>query len=151
MPGLPFLEFPATMRKPRHSACQMPLIKACFRWFASAMRLQSCFQKPSAPLRLAAPPKTVALSRRSSGNWRPLTANSNALGKRYLLRRAATNHHFSVYVYDTRTTLCWRCDFSSQLERNTYVNNLRSGEPSSWPAAIVLQSYCQAHSEHELY
>jgi hypothetical protein len=80
-----------------------------------------------------------------------LTASSDAPGKRYLLRRAATNHHFSVYVYDTRTTLCWRCDFSSQLERNTYVNNLRSGEPSAWPAALVLQSYSQERLEHELY
>ena len=80
-----------------------------------------------------------------------MTANSNAHGKRYLLRRAATNHHFSVYVYDTRTTLCWRCDFSSQLERNTYINNLRAGEPSAWPAALILQSYYQAQHAHGLY
>lgn len=129
----------------------MPLINACFRWFASAMRLQSSSQKPNAPSAPVAPPRIAAPSRRSSGNWRPLTASSDAPGKRYLLRRAATNHHFSVYVYDTRTTLCWRCDFSSQLERNTYVNNLRSGEPSAWPAALVLQSYSQERLEHELY
>lgn len=129
----------------------MPSIRACFRWFAFVMRLPSSSQKHSALSKQVAPPRIATPSRRSSGNWRPLTANSNALGKRYLLRRAATSHHFSVYVYDTRTTLCWRCDFSSQLERNTYVNNLRSGEPSAWPAALILQSYSQARSEYELY
>lgn len=129
----------------------MPSIRACFRWFASAMQLQNSSQKQSEPSRTDAPLRTVAPSRRSSGNWRPLTATSHVHGRRYLLRRAATNHHFSVYVYDTRTTLCWRCDFSSQLERNTYVNNLRAGEPSAWPAALVLQSYSQERLEHELY
>jgi len=115
------------------------------------MRLQNSSQKQSVPSRQAALLRIDAPSRRSSGNWRPLSANSNARGKRYLLRRAATDHHFSVYVYDTRTTLCWRCDFSSQLERNTYVNNLRAGEPSAWPTALILQSYSQVRSEHELY
>lgn len=119
----------------------MPSIGACFRWFASVMRPQNSSKRPNARSLQAAPPRTATPSRRSSGNWRPLTANSNDPGKRYLLRRAASDHHFSVYVYDTRTTLCWRCDFSSQLERNTYINNLRAGEPSAWPAALVLQSY----------
>lgn len=128
----------------------MPLISACFRWFASVMQRQNSSPRHNAPSPQGAPPRTAVPSRRSSGNWRPLTANSNALGKRYLLRRAATSHHFSVYVYDTRTTLCWRCDFSSQLERNTYVNNLRAGEPSAWPAALILQSYNQGQLEHEL-
>ena len=128
----------------------MPSIRACFRWFASAMQLQNSSQRQSEPSRPDAPLRTVAPSRRSSGNWRRLTATSHAHGRRYLLRRAATNHHFSVYVYDTRTTLCWRCDFSSQLERNTYVNNLRAGEPSAWPAALVLQSYSQERLQHEL-
>ena len=129
----------------------MPSIRACFRWFASVMQLQSCSLKRNAPSKQAALPKTAAPSRRSGGSWRPLTANSSALGKRYLLRRTATDHLFSIYVYDTRTTLCWRCDFSSQLERNTYVNNLRAGEPSAWPTALILQSYSQVRSEHELY
>lgn len=128
----------------------MPLINACFRWFASAMRLQSSSQKPSAPSAQVALPRTDAPSRRSGASWRPLSASSSDPARRFLLQRALTDQHFSVYVYDTRTTLCWRCDFRSQLERNTYINNLRAGEPSAWPAALILQSYYQAQPEHEL-
>lgn len=128
----------------------MPLINACFRWFAFAMRRPNSSQKRSVPSTQAAPPRTDVPSRRSSGNWRPLSATSSDPARRYLLQRAVTDHHFSVYVYDTRTTLCWRCDFSSQLERNTYINNLRAGEPSAWPAALILQSYYQVQHEHEL-
>lgn len=128
----------------------MPLITACFRWFASAMRLQSSSRKRSVPSAQAARPRTNAPSERSSGNWRPLSASSSDPARRYLLQRAVTDHHFSVYVYDTRTTLCWRCDFRSQLERNTYINNLRAGKPSAWPAALILQSYYQVQPEHEL-
>lgn len=139
------------MRKPRLSACEMPSIHACFRWFASVMRLRNSSSRRNAPSAQAALRRTADQSRQSSGSWRPLTATSSDRGKRFLLCRVATDHLSSVYVYDTDTTLCWRCDFSSQLERNTYINNLRTGQPSAWPQALVLQHYVGPRHEHELY
>ena len=139
------------MRKLWLAACEMPSIHACFRWFASVMRLRNSCLKRNAPSRQATRPKTTAQSKRSSGNWRPLTATSSERGQRFLLCRVTTDHRYSVYVYDTDTTLCWRCDFSSQLERNTYVNHLRTGQPSAWPQALVIQHYVGPRHEHELY
>lgn len=134
---LPFSDFWATIRKPWHAPCEMLSIRACCRWFASAMRRLSSLLRLSALSRRAARRRTASPSGLSSGNWRRLTSTSTDPGRRYLLRHATTDLAFSVFIYDTFTTLCWRCDFRTQLERNTYIQNLRSGQPSAWPQALI--------------
>lgn len=136
--GSRFLSSQVTMRKPCHTPCEMPSIRACCHWFASVMRRLSSLLRLRRRSRPEADPRTGAPFRPSSGNWRRLTATSHAPGRRFLLRHATTETTFSVLIYDTRTSLCWRCDFRTQYERNTYLNNLRAGSPSAWPQALVL-------------
>lgn len=133
----PFPDFWATMRKPRHTPCEMPSIRACCRWFASEMRRLSSLLRLSARSRQAAAHRTASPFKPSGGSWRRLTATSHAPGRHYLLLRAIRDNTFFVFIYDTRTSLCWRCDFRTQHERNTYIQNLRSGQPSAWPQALV--------------
>lgn len=107
------------------------------RWFACGMRLLSSWRMPSDPCRGATPTKTATPSDDCAGSWRLLTANCSAPGSRYLVRRTTNTHRLSVYIYDLRTSLIWRCDFSSQRERNRYLGQLRRGYTDHRPAAVL--------------
>lgn len=110
------------------------------RWFACGMRLLSSWRTPSAPSSAATPTRTATPSDDSASNWRPLTVNSSAPGHRYLVRRTTSTHRLSAYVYDLRTGFTWRSDFSSQRQRNRYLNQLRRGYTDHWPSAVVTAS-----------
>lgn len=117
-------------------------------WLLSVMQRLSSWSKPAKPSARAASPRTATQLPVLSGSWRPLTSNSTGRGNRYLVRRAANSHIYSVYVYDLRTTLAWRCDFFSQHERNTYLNELRAGSTQTWPQVLVHTS-CFRHTPCE--
>ena len=99
-------------------------------------RLTSWLERvlPSTPV---APLKTANRSPVLSGSWRPLSSSSNGPGSRYLVRHAASPNTYAIYVYDLRTTFTWRCDFFSQHERNTYLNDLRRGSTQTWPQVLI--------------
>lgn len=112
----------------------MTSIGAWARWFVFAMPRQNSSPTPK-PISGAAtqPQATAAPSAPSLGSWRPLTASSRPHGNRYLVRRGVHSPRFTLHVYDLRTGLAWRCTFSSQYERNAYLNQLRAGATTACP------------------
>lgn len=137
------------MRTPRRTPCEMISIFGSALWLLSVMQRLSSWSKPAKPSIRAASPRTSTQSPVLSGSWRPLTSNSNGPGNRYLVRRAANSNVYSIYVYDLRTSLAWRCDFFSQHERNTYLNDLRRGSTQTWPQVLV-HTPVSSHSSCEL-
>ncbi len=125
------------MRKPCRAPCEMISIFGSALWLLSVMQRLSSWLKRARPSMPAALPRTGNQSPVLSGSWRPLSSSSNGPGNRYLVRRAASSHIYSVYVYDLPTTLTWRCDFFSQHERNTYLNELRRGSSQTWPQVLI--------------
>lgn len=125
------------MRTPRRTPCEMISIFGSALWLLSVMQRLSSWRKRVLPSSQAALPRTATQLPVLSGSWRPLTSNSNGRGNRYLVRRAASSNTYSIYVFDLRTSLTWRCDFFSQLERNTYLNDLRAGGTKTWPSILV--------------
>lgn len=112
-------------------------------WLLSVLQRLSSWRKPARDSALAPSPRTGTALLASSGNWRPLTSTSSGPGARYLVRRTADTNLYSIYIRDTRTTLTWRCDFYTQHERNTYLNQLRSGTADLVPQILV-------HPDHAL-
>ena len=106
-------------------------------WCLSVMQRLTSWQKPALPSAAGALPRTRRPLLVWSDNWRPLTSTSSGPAARYLVRRVTRDHLFYLYVHDIRTTLTWRCDFFSQHERNTYLNELRSGFTATCPPALV--------------
>ncbi|MGA1785042.1 MAG: hypothetical protein ACO39R_06650 [Pontimonas sp.] len=106
-------------------------------WLLSVMQRLSSWTKRALRSSQVAPLKTATQSPALSGSWRHLTSNSSGRGSRYLVRHAASSNTYAIYVYDLRTSLTWRCDFFSQLERNTYLNDLRAGGTQTWPSILV--------------
>jgi hypothetical protein len=62
-----------------------------------------------------------------------LTASSRPQGNRYLVRRGVHSPRFTLHIYDLRTCLCWCCTFTSQYDRNAYLNQLRAGATTTCP------------------
>lgn len=115
----------------------MTLISAWLRWCASALRPLSSSLLLKLLWRPATPPRTLPPSSACVTSWRPLTRNSRAPGKRYLVRTEALPDRFHLDVYDLRTCISWRCVFRSQHERNAYLIALRTGDTYFWPWALL--------------
>jgi hypothetical protein len=115
----------------------MKWIGAWLRWCDYAAQQLNSWRAPKPPWWRAIRPRTAPASTGCVTSWRPLTHNSAAPGKRYLVRTAVLPNQFHLDIYDLRTCLSWRCVFRSQRERNTYLNALRTGHTNVWPRYLL--------------